>query len=260
MDLQQYISSGILELYVSGQLSPEETQEVERMANQYAEVRQEIAEIELAIAQFATSTFAAPASDALLDRIMAEIQPDEAATPVVAPAAKIRSFDWRWVAVAAGIALLISLALNFYQFQQLDLAEQQIAQLENTQQGFAERLEAADRNLTIFTDPQNRFIALNGVGATPEAKAQVVWKAEAEQVYFQFSALPQPAANQQYQLWAIVDGKPVDAGVLEFDASVQLAKSIALTGTVSAFAVTLEPLGGSVSPTLEQMVLYGEVG
>ena len=49
LNIQEYISSGILELYVRGSLSATEMQEVEEMANAHPEVRQEIEEIEKAV-------------------------------------------------------------------------------------------------------------------------------------------------------------------------------------------------------------------
>ena len=68
-----------------------------------------------------------------------------------------------------------------------------------------------------------------------------------------------PAAPQgmQYQLWAIVDGKPVDAGVFDVATS-GLLKMKTLDGAV-AFAVTIEPRGGRPSPTLETMQVIGNV-
>ena len=45
MNVADYIQSGILEMYVSGITTPEETKEVEEMAAKYAEVRAEIDKI-----------------------------------------------------------------------------------------------------------------------------------------------------------------------------------------------------------------------
>jgi anti-sigma-K factor RskA len=64
------------------------------------------------------------------------------------------------------------------------------------------------------------------------------------------------SAEQQYQLWALVDGVSIDAGV--FDASrgtFQIMKAIA---EADAFAVTIEQTGGAESPTLSTMQVYGE--
>jgi len=49
MDVEQYISSGILELYVAGVLSEDQNLEVYRYAQEYPEIREEIIAIEKSI-------------------------------------------------------------------------------------------------------------------------------------------------------------------------------------------------------------------
>ncbi|WP_311195979.1 hypothetical protein [Antarcticibacterium sp. 1MA-6-2] len=49
MDIQEYISSGILELYVYGSLSEPESREVTRMVRDYPEVKAEVEKIEAAL-------------------------------------------------------------------------------------------------------------------------------------------------------------------------------------------------------------------
>ncbi len=46
MSTQEYIESGILELYVYGKLNELETEEVHKMAQQHSEIREEIVAIE----------------------------------------------------------------------------------------------------------------------------------------------------------------------------------------------------------------------
>src|SRR5436190_22663728 len=49
MDIKEYIASGILEIYVMGSLSPEELQEVERMAGEHPEVANELKAVQDAV-------------------------------------------------------------------------------------------------------------------------------------------------------------------------------------------------------------------
>ncbi len=65
------------------------------------------------------------------------------------------------------------------------------------------------------------------------------------------------AQENQYQLWAIVDGKPVDAGVFD-STTAGLLKMKALAGA-AAFAVTIEPRGGKATPSLETLQVIGNV-
>jgi anti-sigma-K factor RskA len=64
--------------------------------------------------------------------------------------------------------------------------------------------------------------------------------------------------ENQYQLWAIVDGKPIDAGVFDSNLS-GLVKMKDITSGASTFAVTIEPRGGSVSPSLHTMQVVGNI-
>jgi anti-sigma-K factor RskA len=69
-----------------------------------------------------------------------------------------------------------------------------------------------------------------------------------------------PANDQahQYQLWALVGGKPVDLGVFDVDTTSKEMKEMKSTALADAFAVTLEPRGGSTSPTMSEMMVVGK--
>ena len=45
--------------------------------------------------------------------------------------------------------------------------------------------------------------------------ATVYWDTKSKDVYLIVNNLPEPPSDRQYQLWAIVDGQPVDAGVFD---------------------------------------------
>jgi anti-sigma-K factor RskA len=69
-----------------------------------------------------------------------------------------------------------------------------------------------------------------------------------------------PDANSQYQLWGFVDGKPVDLGVFDVDAKHEANQKIGdLSKKYAGFAITIEKKGGSLSPTLDKLVVKGNV-
>jgi len=82
----------------------------------------------------------------------------------------------------------------------------------------------------------------------------------AHRVYLDVQQLPSLPAGKQYQLWALDKGKPVDAGVLAANTaagdSIQQMKNIA---SAQAFAMTVEPTGGSAGPTLATMTVIGNM-
>lgn len=267
MNLHDYISSGVLELYANQMLSPEETQEVERMRMQHPEVEAELQAIEEALAMQAMVNFKEPKSD-LLVGIMARIEEEEEkmlpasdtqaearVIPMTEP--KPRSSGiYKWLSIAAAVLLLFSLIGNYYLFDKLDETEMLLATLENQNTVLAEQYEGLRTNYDLLKDPTFNTIRMAGQAASPNSFAAVIWNQENGNLYLDPGNLPETAADKQYQLWAIIDGVPVSAGV--FDAEDDLLQMPEVSGEVAAFAVTLEPRGGSESPTLEQMYVLGE--
>lgn len=60
MNIKEYIESGVLEIYVLGLASKEETEEVEKMSIAHPEIKKEIAEISLALEKYAQQNNVAP--------------------------------------------------------------------------------------------------------------------------------------------------------------------------------------------------------
>ena len=95
----------------------------------------------------------------------------------------------------------------------------------------------------------------------PSAQMTVAWSPAKKKVMIDMAGMQLPAndLSHQYQLWALVNGKPVDLGVFdraEADSvDMKLMKPVDLAG---AFAVTLEPRGGSNSPTMSEMMVIGQ--
>ena len=59
-EVKEYIESGILEMYVLGEISPEDAKKVERMAEAHEEIRKEIEEIHTALRFYAEESAVAP--------------------------------------------------------------------------------------------------------------------------------------------------------------------------------------------------------
>jgi anti-sigma-K factor RskA len=106
--------------------------------------------------------------------------------------------------------------------------------------------------LYVLTDPMFKMIKLNGLKVSPDAKAMVCWCPDSKELYFEPDKLPPAPKGMQYQLWAIVGGKPIDAGMVQPDAGMQKMKQIA---NATAFAVTLEKEGGSPAPEGDMYVM-----
>jgi anti-sigma-K factor RskA len=270
VDTEAYISSGILEAYALGMASAEEAAILECVVKHNVQIREALAEISRTLEDLADTT-SQPAPD-LKATIWARLQsaplskttssvlpaPETPAQPISTlpeNAATGRTLPWRMLAMAASLLLVVS-TVGFFRMRQAQQDSQaalvQQTQLASQQESRLARYAAKE---ALLAQPGMQVVPLNGVEAHPEARAMVYWDSHNHNVYLDNMALPQPPSGKQYQLWAIVDGKPVSAGLDAADAT----QSLATIDKAQAFAITLEPSGGSVSPTLTEMVVMGEV-
>ncbi len=117
-----------------------------------------------------------------------------------------------------------------------------------------------DHELNIFRDPSFKLLKLKGTPKSPASALTVAWSSAKKQVMIDMANANMPANDKdhQYQLWALVGGKPVDLGVFDADTTSKDMKVMKSIASADAFAVTLEPRGGSQNPTMDQMVVIGK--
>lgn len=181
--------------------------------------------------------------------------------PMVTPEAEETSLK-RWWQIAAVILLVISAAANVYLYNNLRTTRNELASTRQSVRQYAlqvnqleQRSLQSENQLGMLRNPQTMAVQLKGVPKHTDAQARVYWNQETKEVYMDPSSLPAAPAGKQYQLWALAKGKPVDAGVVKsVDSTLQRMKQVA---EAQAFAVTLEPEGGSVNPTMEEMYVMG---
>lgn len=176
----------------------------------------------------------------------------------------VRNNAWMYAAAAVFLLLLGSVALNFIYIHRyndaMNAQKSQLLQLADADNGMRvmqTKLTTMESEMDLLQDPAMQVVKLAGTPAHSGMMAVVYWNPATNAVYFNGNKLPAPAAGKQYQLWAIVDGKPVDAGMFNSNQhSVQQMKAIA---NAQLFAITLENAGGSPTPTLDQMFVAGKV-
>jgi anti-sigma-K factor RskA len=120
------------------------------------------------------------------------------------------------------------------------------------------RITGIERDVRILNDPAFARVIMAGTPQAPDAKAFVYWNPTTHEVYLSLQNMKTLARENQYQLWAIVDGHPVDAGVFDGNAA-GLLQMKDIGNRAAAFAVTIEPKGGKPAPTLETMQVVGTV-
>lgn len=272
VNIQALIDSGDLELFVLGALPDAEMRKITSLSATHPELLTEIETIEAAMMQLGESQSEHDPGLSVLEGALAAIADEEKQDAPIIPLqtattdspSESTSFQPRW-AWAAAIALLVgSGVLNLYFYQDLNESQMELLTLRSEQQVLAQNIDRASYDLQLSQDrisilqsPATRRIDLNGVPGKEGNQVTVFWEPQQATVLLTGAQLPQAPEGFQYQLWAIVDGAPVDAGLLEGLEGWQNMKEI--SGEAAAFAITLEPEGGSISPTLEEMVVIGNV-
>ncbi|HET9502528.1 MAG TPA: anti-sigma factor [Hymenobacter sp.] len=295
---QAIIESGRLEQYALGELDPAAQAEVEAQARRYPEVRQELDDLLAGLGVYAQAYAITPPAgmrERVLGRVLADIKQTtapvaaapvapaapaaevptmrvsasnphvaSAAAPVAAPATR-RSNGW---AIAASVALLLSLVGNALLYSNWQKTSHDLTVALNEQTRYAastqvmeRRLSSTQEQLHVLRSPQEyKMVALAGTPAHPSAQARVLYNKASHRVYLDVAQLPPLPPGKQYQLWALDNGKPVDAGMLTAATTagdgLQQMKDIA---SAQAFAMTVEPTGGSAGPTLNTMTVIGNI-
>jgi len=106
-------------------------------------------------------------------------------------------------------------------------------------------LTAAARGALL--DPSARRVTPSGTGPGATRAAEVVVLPSGAALLFN-EGLPALPKSETYQLWVMMDGRPISVGLLG-TLPATVAFSLDAAAATSAFAVTVEPAGGSVAPT-----------
>ena len=270
MDIQKYIASGILEQYVLGSLSLTEQREVEQYAMQYPEIKNELKAIEEALEKYAQANAVQP-SPGLEAKILDKINDN---IPVAGHTAnkateKNGATIYKLIYRIAIAAFLGALVWGVYLNNKLSEKENELAQLQNRYDELntncSEQLKEKEETELLFaflTDRNTDEVEMKGLPEKdPNTIAVIFQNPTLRKSYLEIVDMPAAPADRQYQLWAIVDGTPVDMGVFDITlTSGSVFLEVPFIDNAQAYAVTVEQTGGSPTPTLEEMVIIGNVG
>jgi len=267
LNKEDIISSGLLELYALGLASPGEALQVEEWINQYPEIKQELDAIEGSLETYAQANAIEPSSS-VKDKIFSQIAKEELTDPDHIPSANFSAVQQKVyripaffkLAAAAIIILLIgSIVLNYSYYNKYQSANNklQVAQ-EKIKQNEQANLAMKD-DIDVMSDKNSMPVVLKGTPHAPDALAKIYWMKNTGEVYVDPTNLPSVPGGMQYQLWAIIDGKPVDAGMISTEKGIYHIQKMKSFGRAEAFAITLEKTGGSPTPTMDQMYVIAKI-
>ena len=248
MNVKEYIQSGIVESYVLGLATDAERVEFERLCSDYPEIAAARDAFERSLEEQLLSDAVAPPV-VVKEKIFQAISPlavtqDGVEKEFETPVRRINV--WKWVA-AASLILLAGAA--YWAYTTNEKYRDLTARQETMQKQLAEKnneLTALKADAEMLYKPGMKMVSLKGTAEAPQAFTTVYWDTtgSSRDVYLMINNLPQPPSEMQYQLWALLDGQPIDLGVFDFDVrEKRLLVRMKNVQNAHAFAITLERRG-----------------
>lgn len=260
IDIQEYIDSGVLELYVFGKLSETKSHEVSTLVAKHPELLVEVERIEEAM--FTLSRAAAPKTPSSFDHVLKRINEDVDVIPL-----SRKQNSWKtYIQVAAGILMIGTIGFQIdrnlkLKNQLVDIQEEQLLQEAQTKV-VEENLVEMNRLLTLIRNKNVVKVPLVAQKIDPKAFATVYWDNPNNKAYVDVRGLPQPPEGKVYQVWSLTLDPltPTSMGVLDnYDTEGVQLFEFDISNASQAFGITLEPEGGSETPTMEQLYTLGVV-
>ncbi len=260
MESKELIESGQLELYVFGLLTESESAAIALLEKSDPNIRKEILSIEKAMIELSTS-FSKDIKSEIYDKIKSEI------LPLNKKSVDIHSknyFNFKTIsAIAAALAVVI-FGLHYYQkYNDTNhILTQEMPKLNKKIEDLDTKNKLAKNIIDILKDSKNKIVELAGQTISPNSYAKVYWNESNKKVYVVANGLPEPPEGMVYQVWALKLNPltPTSIGLLDNFKSNDLGFfELEPTENPEAFGITLEPSGGSISPTMNQLYTLGKI-
>ena len=222
------------EAYALGALSEEERREVEEYLGTHPELRTEVEDLRSVANLLAFSPREYEPSPKLRRDLMNRISSSPGATPAAGPSTRQAGL-WRLFGpggLAAAVVLTL-VATGMFTWN---------ASLQEENQALQGELQG------------QRTYALEGTGAAQEVRGEVV-RLGNDRAVLVADDLPSPPEGKTYEAWILRDDVPEPAGLFEPNETGSAAAPI--EGSIEdadVVAVTVEPSGGSSSPTSDPLM------
>jgi anti-sigma-K factor RskA len=253
LNIENYISSGIIEQYVMGLCTTEEKNELELLRQTDSLLDKAIINFEIEFEQKMMRNAFLPGVQTD-DKILQALQ--ALGTPVVSinnQTAKVKKMSWVKLVAAASVLLLC--ASTFFNYTQYKQNKEQAAQLA-AKNNLPESLPMANYN--ILKDPNITPVAMMGQSYHSICRCTMFWDKKTGKAYVMIHHLVPSGENNDYQLWANVNGKQVSVGMINDNIRDRFVEVTGVPEGAKEFIVTMEKNGGASVPDAD-VVLKGVV-
>ncbi|GAA4886168.1 hypothetical protein GCM10023311_06330 [Flaviramulus aquimarinus] len=249
-----FLNSGLLEKYLLGETTSSETEMVESYVSKYPEVQNAYNTLQFNLEVVAKHN-AVEAPENILNNILDELDDK----PVVNLNTSYKYKKWYKFSVAASVAALIfaGTAYLFYnQNQQLSNENQIVVDELFDLRGDIEQnnkmLDKVMRQLLKLNNPETEKYIITGNDRAKDLKTVAYINPKEKTSMIDVVSLPELPEEQCYQIWAELQDKMVNLGILN-EADRKLM-SMPYAENALALKITIEPKGGNTIASVENSV------
>jgi len=240
-----------LALYALGALEPAERSVLEKHLNECSDCLRELEQLRGDSALLAMSLAAETPPARTRGHLMAAIAAESRTRR--APQAT----GWAvWIPSLAAVALLLIAIVLWRSDTSLRL---QIARLQENYSQQQEELRRANAVLATLSDPSATRFTLSADHAPPRPQGKAIYVRNRRTLIFLASNMPALPSRKTYELWLIpTSGAPIPAGVFKPDvngSATLINPPLPGNAEAKAFAVTVEPEGGSSAPSTQPIMV-----
>jgi anti-sigma-K factor RskA len=244
---EEIISSGLLEMYAIGNTTKEESAMVHQAFINWPDVKADVNSMEEVMENYALIN-ASSISPNVKEKLFSQLNLTNKATATIInnPTAPVFTLN-KYKNVAAVLAGLFvgSAILNVVYFNKFTTANNKYEQGQSQIAALKEEEEAEKAAVNIVRSKYTVPLKLKSDVAPKDAEAKIYWLSNTGEIFIDPTNLPTAPTGKQYQLWAIVDGKAIDGGLIKnTKTGVLMFQKMKTFGKAQAFAVTLEVEGG----------------
>ena len=245
--LQIFMASGLLDSYILGTTTLNENLEVESYIAEYPEVEAEYARLQENL-EILAKAHTVEAPKYILNAIMEKISED---TPVIQMVSSPTHKRAPWFSIAASVAALIFAGTAFSLYEQnisLTLENQVVVD-----EIFDLRSDIADNNNKLenvmlefmkLNNPETEKYVLRGNSRAKNLKTVAYINAVDKTSMIDIVSLPKLPENQTYQIWAELQDRMVNLGILDESERNKL-KTIPYMEDALGLSITIEQKSGS---------------
>ncbi|MCF1190703.1 RNA polymerase subunit sigma-70 [Mangrovimonas sp. AS39] len=248
--INTFLHSGLLEKYLMDETTLQESLMVENYIAKYPEVENAYNTLQHNLEIVAKSN-AVEAPQAILDNILDELNEEdtfEKETPVINLNSRIKTKKWYHLSIAASIATLIFAGTSYFLYtQNLDLKNNLSLQKHESQVIVDEIFDLRgdiDKIMKQFkqlNNPETEKYIINGNQRAKNLKTVAYINPKERTSMIDVVSLPKLPEDQEYKIWAQLQDKMVDLGILT-ETDRQL-KEIPYTENALGYSITIESKG-----------------